>query len=223
MRAAVAMIELIFAIMVMAIAMLSVPIVLQQAAKSDAWAIQQEAVMLAATQIAIASTLHWDENSPDSTNPLINRDYILDAAVNTGRDGFGRALGTQRVRIGTYSFNTLDGNRRLFHNTVTAPSTLGTDTGEGSMAAYDDIDDFDGYSQTLSLTGSNSLDYKLAYTVSADVDFVSNTAPSTSSTNSTHIKRLRINVSSTIAGETYDVNMSAFFCNIGTAGYLEKL
>jgi len=224
MRPAVAMIELIFAIVVMAIALLSVPTVLQQANEADVMAIQQEAVMLAATQVAIASTLRWDENSTDSTT---DREYIMDASDNSGRDGFGRAGSSSpdnRVRIATTTMGVVNNDRRLFHNNVTSASTsLGADSGETSVSDYDDVDDFHNTSQTISATGSDTTDYKLTYTVSNQVDYVQNTAPATASSSaSTHIKRLNVNVQSTVDGQTYDVNMSAFFCNIGSVKYLDR-
>jgi hypothetical protein len=215
------MIELIFAILVMAIALLSVPAVMQQASEADVMAVQQEAVMLAATQIAIASTLRWDENSTDGTT---DREYIMDASDNSGRDGFGRSSATapgNRVRIGTASMSVINDERRLFHNTpVQASTSLGSDTGETSTADYDDVDDLHNTSQTINATGSDSTDYKLTYTVSNQVDYVQNTAPSTASSSaSTHIKRLNVNVRSSVGGQTYDVNMSAFFSNIGSVKY----
>ena len=63
MRPAIAMIELIFAIVIMGIILMSAPMLISTATKSGYVAIQQEAINEAASQINMIMGYHWDEGS----------------------------------------------------------------------------------------------------------------------------------------------------------------
>ena len=64
-RPAIAMIELIFALVIMAIVLMSAPMLISTATKSGYVAIQQEAINAAASQVNMIMGYHWDENSAD--------------------------------------------------------------------------------------------------------------------------------------------------------------
>ena len=66
-RPAIAMIELIFAIVIMGIILMSAPMLISTAAKSGYVAIQQEAINEAASRVNMIMTFHWDANSADET------------------------------------------------------------------------------------------------------------------------------------------------------------
>lgn len=82
-RPAIAMIELIFALVVMGIAMLSVPLMLDTASKSSAVAFQQESIAIIASHTNTLMTYAWDEqntqtNFPNDILSVINGDNELD-------------------------------------------------------------------------------------------------------------------------------------------------
>jgi hypothetical protein len=140
MRPAVAMLELIFAIVIMAIILMSAPQLLSTAAKSGYVAIQQEAINEAASHVNMIMGYHWDESATDESYV----DPILRVASTTA--GLVEAVPTGR-RLGTpeesyRSFIRSDGN-----NTLSA-STLGFDTGETNVNR-DDMDDFVGTSNIV--------------------------------------------------------------------------
>ena len=130
------MIELIFAIVIMGIVFLSVPMVTMVAAKSGYVAIQQEAIGMASSHLNMVMNFHWDNNNADEAYP----DHILNVSLSATPDLLqlpgGRRGGTPA--LSERSFIRGDGNNLL---TATSPALLGI---EGS--AKNDIDDFIGYS-----------------------------------------------------------------------------
>ena len=68
-RAAFTFIELIFAIVIIAISVVSLPMMNQVIAKGLDENLVQEAIFAAATQLNEAVTVHWDENSIDPASP----------------------------------------------------------------------------------------------------------------------------------------------------------
>ncbi len=68
-RSAFTFIELIFAIVIIAIAVVSLPMMKQVIFKGIDSAIVQEAVFAAATELSEVTTAHWDDNSFEPANP----------------------------------------------------------------------------------------------------------------------------------------------------------
>lgn len=66
-RRAIAMIELIFAIVIIGITLMSVPNLIDRAAKSGYTSLQQEAIAVASSQIGLILAMKWDDN--DNHNP----------------------------------------------------------------------------------------------------------------------------------------------------------
>jgi len=67
-RAAFTLIELIFAIIIIAIAVLSLPIISQVLSKNVDTNLVQEAIFAAATELQDTTTKHWDRNSIQGTS-----------------------------------------------------------------------------------------------------------------------------------------------------------
>ena len=90
MRPAIAMLELIFAIVIIGIILMSAPMLISTATKSGYVAIQQEAINEAASKVNMIMGFHWDENSSDERyiDPILqvsNGDTWLDERGTTGR------------------------------------------------------------------------------------------------------------------------------------------
>jgi hypothetical protein len=66
-RPAIAMVELIFAIVIMGIVLMSAPMLISTASKSGYVAIQQEAINEAASQVNMIMGYHWDENNTNGS------------------------------------------------------------------------------------------------------------------------------------------------------------
>ena len=136
MRSAIAMIELIFAIVILGIVMMSAPMLISTATQSGYVALQQEAIASASAEIAMILTHHWDEGNTDPTRTASilvspNGDSDLKQKMN-GTIPTGRRAGTPS-----------SSSRRFFHSlggeaiSTTPADKLGPDNGD-----KDDIDDF---------------------------------------------------------------------------------
>ena len=68
-KSAFTLIELIFAIVIIAITVLTLPMMSRVISKGIENSIVQEAIFAAATELNEATTLHWDANSTDSSKP----------------------------------------------------------------------------------------------------------------------------------------------------------
>ncbi len=152
-RGAFTLIELIFAIVIIAISVISLPMMSQTVAKGVEANVVQEAIFAAATELNEAVTAHWDENSiepgmPDSSarviETVINR-CENDANLSTFRQMSGHINQPLHRRC-------LDAN-----TTVTTPS-------DNTVTAVNSLDDMAHPSANLFIdTTNNSTGYKETY------------------------------------------------------------
>ena len=226
-RPAIAMIELIFAIMVMGIVMMSVPQLLTTATDSSYVAIQQEGISEAATQVNIIMGYEWDEN-----NTIDGHTTVLNT---NGNAGLGGTLPTPKRRAGTpitsqRLFISYDGSE---YN-ASAVALLGPDGGD-----LDDMDDFSGTTSlvTIEVPTDNS-DYleKATVNIARTVTYMSDavgggtytdpggdntlmfTPTFTTLAHTSNIKRIKVTLTSTSGVDELNktIVLNAFSCNIGS-------
>ncbi|MBD3788773.1 MAG: type II secretion system protein [Campylobacterales bacterium] len=218
-RPAIGMIELIFAIMVMGIVLLPVPMLLQQATESGFVAIQQEGINEAASQTNMVLGYHWDENDTDERyiDPILSviaGDSNLNEFNNTGR------------RIGTpqeskRSFVRDDSQRFV-------ASVLGSDSNDS-----DDMDDFIGsWHLWLAENVTNHSDYaeRTTINIATTVNYINDTvaggyqgtditfSPSWANAGgTTNIKHIQVTLTSTSGTDELNktIILHAFSSNIG--------
>ena len=234
----IAMIELIFALVIMGIVLLSAPMLIQQSIRSGNVALQQEAIAAAASQTAIVLSMHWDENN---SNIPVGISPILD----TNRVPFDFNETTVPVGlIGVNSRNSEDGNETLIPSTVFGTDeTNNTDTNESDYTDFDDVDDY--HNSTFGLlvfnnekTSSDIGDYvDVNITMSTTINYTEDredtgvntplndtTIALNNKINSTplgvisNIKFVRVNLTSDSGIKELEKNITlrAFSCNIGT-------
>ena len=126
-RPAIAMIELIFAIVIIGISLLSIPNLLRISSDSSLVTIQQEGIAMAAAHTNALMTYAWDEQNTDSVSLHITKKLHVGASGDS-------SLNEASINI-TVPFDLA--RNRLFAAGITA-STLGTD----SNGSNDDVDDF---------------------------------------------------------------------------------
>ena len=222
-RPAIAMIELIFAIVIIGITLLSAPLVLNQSIKSSTVAMQQESIAAAATQISLILTHNWDESDTNNTYGILNV-----AAGALALDSVNRDINTS---YSTRRYNTIAG----FTN-ATPSENLGMDGNDFNSS--DDIDDFHAQSKTLTVYAGEGLSLvnnrgeyidqniimtnTITYADSAAVDYTTNNYvrlnnPFTTTDNSTNIKLINVKLTTlAVEGELDKVIvLGAFTCNIG--------
>ncbi len=235
MRNAIAMIELIFAIVVMGIVLMSAPMLVSVATKSGYVALQQEAIAAASSEIGLILTRHWDEGDTDfnKTAPIL---------VTSGGDVDLNENGTTGRRAGTPPTS-----RRTFVTSVGGRIPASTNfTTEGD---FDDVDDYDGHISRLHIYNSENTTAKTGDYVDANITIVStvtylednssngvsyksggplltynNPFARVATTVPTNIKQVHIRLTTTNTAAELDktIEMNAFTCNIGTYELKER-
>ncbi len=224
-RKAIAMIELIFAIVVMGIVMLSAPMMLTTATKSSEVAFQQESIAILATHANSLLTYPWDEqNTEKITGP--GRLSILAASSD----------GVSSLTRGTMIIPSM--LRTKATPAVSASSTF-SDGGE-----KDDVDDFNNFTNRLQITtysGSTTTDENEYMDISINIntqiaygpDAATGTPPFSTCSSSTgcafskpfntslaagitttNVKLIRTTLTSSRVPNK-NITMKAFMCNIG--------
>jgi prepilin-type N-terminal cleavage/methylation domain-containing protein len=200
-KSAFTLIELIFAIVIIGIAALSLPMMSQVVSSGSEKSLTQEAIFIAFTEITKVTSSAWDENSR-----IGNDDYEHVIFANTTERDSNLSKRNGYVNI---LYNT-DLNRTIL------PSALGFDANDnnGTVNREDDIDD---YIATGSATGSagSTTGYKFQYTKSI-----------TASTNGSfgilganpNIKRIQIDVNDSSTGNLL-VRFYTYAFNTGNAAY----
>ncbi len=230
-RPAIAMIELIFAIVIIGIVLLSAPQLVSTSTQSGYVAIQQEAINEAATRLNLILGFSWDEANTNETYlpPVLgatNGVASLDPAGTTGKRA---GTPTQSYR----SFFRSDGAE--FNASV-----IGPDGGD-----LDDMDDFNNVTGLISIENSDS-DYIETSTISitSNVTYGSDTLTggtytdpggdneivytpdfSSTATPSTNIKfiSVRLESSSSLSEMDKNITLHAFSANIGAYDLEERV
>ncbi len=211
MKKASSMIELVIAIVVMGIAVMTLPLMLERNQENNAFAMQQETILAARTEIGDILTYPWDENSIKDNVvgvvDVVNGDSELDRNTTQRRIGHIRQ----------------DKRRKLFSDETNASLTSTFDyTADGDIIP-DDIDDFNGDKSYDSIT--SSLSYRFKFDINTTVAYVSDTTNytlnninfnfNTNTANlSTNIKMIELNVSNTENSIT-PFTLRAYSANIG--------
>jgi len=225
-RTAIAMIELIFAIVVMGITLLSAPMILGMSIQSANISTQQESIAATASELSLIMTHPWDEgDSNNSTGFGILRVAGGDDELNnTNRD-----TGYQRT------FNT--GATETINASADASFGVGNDT-----IPLNDIDDYDGVVSTVTLYSSgevsdlsnNEGEYLKGalFSLTTAVDYIDDTTaysndavafnpPFATSGTSTNIKQITVTLApignALVAEHNQSIILHAFVCNIGNA------
>lgn len=227
MRQGSSMLELVIAIVVMGIAVMSLPLILLQTKSNNEFALQQETILAARTKLGDILTYAWDE---EATNQLEGA-FVLDTNDTGSETELNKHTNSRRIG------HLLADKRRKGFDTftqATAHNALGSDTGEVTLVAYDDIDDFHNSVQSLYNTGEaalNGLDYKFTdinlttrviyvddsatYSNQIINDFIFTTANANRRSN---LKMIQIDV----VGAQTNFSLRAYSANIGESELLRR-
>ncbi len=233
-KKAIAMIELIFALVIIGIVLLSAPMLIQQSIKSGNVALEQEAIASIASQASIILSMSWDENNsniPVGESPLLESNRIpFDFNETSVPKGLKGVNGRNSDNAGTLMEPTP-------LNNFGRDETNSSDTNESSYMDYDDVDDYDNTTTGLTIfsnaqiTTSDIGEYvdtniSISTTVNYADDNVTLNVNTTvgAELNSTtilplsNIKFIHLNLTSNsgIAELEKNITLEAFSCNIGT-------
>ncbi len=165
-RYAFTMIELIFAIVIIAISVMSLPMISQVTSKGMKGNLAQAAIFASIAEINIATTYTWDENSLLDNNITSGVD-ILSRVINTG----AQCTDSGEVDSGSNNIMRRTGHihRRCLNNLGTGPYSVTAIDCVDSLNASDTNgtwnDTFEGAAVTTSTTG-----YKIELESKLDVE-----------------------------------------------------
>ena len=242
MRPAIAMIELIFSMVIIAIAMMSAPMLISTATKSSLVTMQQESIAAAVSQMNMILSSQWDHfdtNESVGTPILTTASAVLTAC--TGGENFPIGVTADGVGGGRYCIKP-----DSFITVATQSSDiLAAEHDAGEVFGFNDIDDYNG--EVFNITVYNAENYTTAVgdyidkdiTITSSVSYIDDNprdngnlveafAQTTNFSNpfrnnigtTSNIKMLSVQLaSSNIANEvgSKQINLSAFMCNIGSA------
>ncbi|MBU1217204.1 type II secretion system GspH family protein [bacterium] len=183
-KSAFTLIELIFAIVIIGIAALSLPMMSQVTAVGSERSLAQEAIFIAFTEITKVTSSAWDENS------------------RVGNDDFEHIIFTTNAEE-ALGLSKRSGNINILYNTDAArtirPSALGFDANDfdGAINREDDIDDYIITGANATGTVGSASGYKFQYTKDIGVSASSSFG---TLVNNPNIKRMQIDVHDNASG-----------------------
>ena len=217
-RKAFTMIELIFAIVIIAVVMLTIPMMIQANNKALEGNVAQEAIFLVSALLSETTTFVWDDASLDNSGGSILMSKILDTS-GTGDSAYDRNETNGTIRVGGIAE---DMHRRFFDINAS-----------GSGVAPDGT----AITVTLDSASSELAGYKLDFNVSGSRYYVLDTAPTVTSgiatfdfnksatTGPTNIKLTEVVIKApdNEGGTPIDVaRLRAFTTNIGEVDYAKR-
>ncbi|SHO80512.1 hypothetical protein MNB_SV-15-1380 [hydrothermal vent metagenome] len=227
----VAMIELIFAIVIMAIVLLSAPTLINQSVKSSFVGFQQESINAIATHMNLILTKNWDVgNANPDVLPVI-------LTVNAGDDDLNMVNLTTARRAGTDMTSNRSFVSTMGGTIAASPSSNFGKDKDTIGTELDDIDDYNDYVTTLKGDaiggGVNYIDVGITIktTVSYGSDKPSdgkgyinsekisfNNPFGNTLLDSTNIKLISAVLTNPDSADELkkNIRLSAFMCNIGT-------
>ncbi len=227
----IAMIELIFALVIIGIVLLSAPMLIQQSINSGYVTLQQEAIAAASSHAGILVSKHWDEGDANNTTgvaPIIT----LNTQQSNSPFNFG----------GIIDVNTSSRTSAIADNNISA-SPIGTDGNETSPDLYDDIDDYNNKDLNLTIFNGETTTADIGeyvdqnITIKTIVTFANDRTKTNSDFNNSivainniylnrdlggvesNIKFIQINLTtknSIIPELEKNITLNAFSCNLGT-------
>jgi len=225
----IAMVELIFALVIMGIVLLSAPMLIQQSVQSSNVAYQQESIYSIASHTGILLSKHWDEANSQNTVGISPVLALTTAMPNS-----------------PYAFKGIDFDSNVSGRTtsiadsnVTVSTGLGQDSGSSD---FNDVDDYHNFPITLAVFNSETSiagslgDYvDRNITINTTVTYA-NDRPNGGTLNTSTINAGNISQNSDLAGTQShikfieatltsnsgieelekNITLNAFSCNLGT-------
>lgn len=220
MRPAMSMIELVFAIVIIGISVVTIPVMLTQSSDAVMISTQQEAILVGSTKMNNILSHAWDINQTDSTR---NGGYAKVINASNGDNELDVNATTFR-RVGHFEGN----KRRRGYNNIGATDASIDNTGVMHLGSHA------GNNFEL-VDASGSGDYLREYETNTSVYFISDTAnysdvnltfalndADVGNANPTNIKFISMIVSSPDPNEDTRINLFSFSSNIGQTRILKR-
>jgi len=232
-REGFSLVELVFSIIVIAISLMTVPLMLSQGAKSNEFALIQESILAVHTKMGNILSYNWDENTSDFENNFMRAMDVGNGDEELDRlDAPSGSSYEPPRRIG----HIVEDLRRRMHDEVTDAGAIGSEIAN----IDDDIDDFDGGFSSVSAAGSAgqfdyldstlSIETKVRY-ISDDADYSGTTinfdfdvsTTKSDAAHATNIKMIELNATTSGAHADIPFVFRAFSSNIGQSNFYERV
>lgn len=223
MRAAFTMIELIFAIVVIAITVLSLPVMMrvnQNAIESN---VVQEAVFASSAKMMQVLSYPWDEHSVNSQN-FGSYTKVVDipggtAAYRRAYDMYGNADTTGNFRVG----HIIEDGHRRFHNISSPDATVSTINSDDNNT-IDAIDDRGQANISFENAAATATGYKKDYRMNVTVSYIADTGtpfvfPSAGNNTPSSMKLVTVDIGDTSGTLTL---LRAYSANIGEIDFAKR-
>lgn len=220
MRKAASMLELVIAIVVMGIAVMSLPLILTQSQNANAIALQQEVILATKTKLGYILSYEWDTNSYD-VNASVSR--VLNTANSISADSDFNATTTRRIG------HVQADNRRRLRDDMASP-TLSVNFNLGNVVPLD-MDDFHNRIENTTVIAAD-MDYVFNLELNSTVSYINDNASytnqdinftfdaSSAPANPTNIKMITVRTRDT--SNNVNIILRAFASNIGESGITKK-
>jgi prepilin-type N-terminal cleavage/methylation domain-containing protein len=220
MKKGFSLIELVLTIVIIAISVMSIPMLINRSSESDTFTLTQESILAAQSKVGNILSYMWDENSYDLVDKIlrvlsVNGDLELNRVTNTP------PINDNNLRIG----HIYQDKRRRFYDQASDKTPMPSTAGLNSINKFD--------SQTINNIGSSAgqYDYKdINITMNTMVSYITDQADYsdqtltftldpdtsksiTSNANSTNIKMIQLNTTTTLTDQTFVLRV--FLTNIG--------
>ncbi len=222
-RHAFTMLELVFAIVIIGIAVLALPTVLLTGASSQEQTLKEEGIMLTTTKISQILTFPWDASSSPSGALIMSTSQVLNTAGDTDLN----RNGISDFRIGHFQ----DELRRRM-------SPESTPRAAGAIGGVNNIGRFNGETVTVGAGGSKAAGYKKEYQTTSLVSYVADAADYNTATNTnlsfnfttadpgttTNIKMVQVSTSEMDPAGAWIpiIQMTSYSANIGEAEFFRR-
>jgi len=149
-RAGIAMIELIFAIVVMGFAISAIPVLVNRSTESIYTSLQQESIAAVATEMGTLLSSQWDHGDTNMTEGI--------PVLNTGSSAIPSCAGSRPPGVSSSSGRYCTGLSSVGTH-FSASTSFGTDNSQLEAMGYlDDVDDYNNKNEIVSIyAGENTL------------------------------------------------------------------
>ena len=233
-RHAFTMIELIFALVIMSIVFISLPMILINNSSSLEDNLIQESIFLTSSKMSQVLTFQWDANSAETGMGTVATSDILD--VTAGDGDLDR--NASDFRIGHFQE---DKHRRM--TPIGNPRNATAIGIEGTV--FDDIDDFDSLTHTINLVSANEevakFGYKKSYRADVNVSYINDSnflngtsyddnvidfvlSDTAAGATTTNIKMIEVSIDQQNPDATWETTLllRAYVANIGETDYFKR-
>lgn len=206
------MIELVFAIVIIGIAISAIPTMISISNKNQESALVSEGIFALSAMVMQDSTYYWDDNSTNSGN-LANVLDVQNCVTSADCDNNSIRVGSTIYRVG-HTDEIATTTHRHFHTTN---PTYATET-----ALNESIESRETTAQTNIIAKSGSLGYKQDYTYEMSVTYVKDNTFSTSAASTdTNVKMMEYKLYKNGESNAFAI-IRNFVCNIGEADYAKR-